>query len=99
MEGVINEIGLAISEDPSQADAIRPEALFELAKGVFSIALEESPAYSISIRVDEDDVLRINDGSRGRHKNNDRRTEAIERLIEQITQGETAQYLRGLRPA
>ncbi len=94
-EGITQEVGLTISEDPTQVDAIRPEALYELIKGVFSIALEESPAYAIDIRVHEDGVMRINDGTKGGNRNADGRADAIKHLVEKIACGETAKDLRG----
>ncbi len=94
-DGIAQEVGLTESEDPTKANAIRPEALFELAKGVFSIALEESPAYAIDIHVDEDGVMRVNDGTKVGNRNDDGRADAVRHLVERITCGETAQGLRG----
>ena len=99
IEGVTSEVGLTISEDPAQADAIRPEALYELTKGVVSIALKQIPAYAIDIRVDEDGVMRVNDGTKGRNRIADGRADALKESVEQIAQGETAKYLRGLHEA
>lgn len=95
MEGITSEVGLTISEDPTEAHAIRPEAVYELIKGTFSIALEEGPAYAIDIYVDEAGVMRINDGTKGGNRNADGRTHAIKHLVEKIACGETAQDLRG----
>ncbi len=94
-EGITSEVGLTISEDPTEAHAIRPEAVYELIKGIFSIALEEGPAYAIDIYVDEAGVMRINDGTKGRNRNADGRTHAIKHLVEKIACGETAKDLRG----
>ena len=94
-EGITGEVGLTISEDPTEAHAIRPEAVYELIKGIFSIALEEGPAYVIDIHVDEAGVMRINDGTKGGNRNADGRTHAIKHLVEKIACGETAKDLRG----
>ena len=94
-EGITGEIGLTISEDPTEAHAIRPEAVYELIKGIFSIAMEQSPAYAIDIHVDEDCVMRINDGTKGGNRKDDGRTHAIKHLVEKIACGETAKDLRG----
>ena len=94
-EGITQEVGLTVSEDPTQADAIRPEALFELTKGVISIALEESPTYATDIRVDEDGVVRVNDGT-NRNRVDDGRRDAAKVFMERIAHGETALGLRGL---
>ena len=94
-EGIAQEVGLTVSEDPTEAHAIRPEAVYELIKGIYSIALEEGPAYAIDIHVDEAGVMRINDGTKGGNRNADGRTDAIKHLVEKITSGESARGLRG----
>ena len=92
-DGVVQEAGLAISENPKKPNAIRPEALYELTKRVFSIALQEKTVYAIDIHVDEDGVMHANDGAKGRHGKDDELAKGLMNFIEDIATGEMAQSL------
>lgn len=92
-EGIGRKAGLTISENPNEPNAIRPEALYELTKRVFSIALQERTAYAVDIYVDEGGVLHVNDGVKGRHRKDDKLAKGLMNFIEDIASGETAKSL------
>ena len=93
-EGATKKAGLTISESPDKPNAIRPEALYELAKGVFSIALQEHPMYAMDIRVDKDGVMRVNDGGKSRRGQDEERANALRQIMKSLACGETAQSLQ-----